>query len=106
MHIPAEERRGEDFLQATDAGEHGGGGLLLVQEREEQAGFHELERLDEGVAGSVIIDGLYLGDEGVWAFCKVGAVVPVGEPQRVASVLPLFIGASLVFPGLSGDFPA
>lgn len=106
MHVPAEDRRCEDPFQATDTREHGGGGLLLVQEREEQAGLHGLGRLDKRPGGSVIIDGVHLGDEGIRAFCKVGTVVPVGAPLQVAPVLPLLIGGGPVFPGLSGNLPA
>lgn len=81
------------------------GRLLLVQEHEEQAGLHELECLDEGASGLAVMDSVHLGDEGVGAFCKVGAVAPVGTPLQVASVLALLIGNSLAFHGSSGDLP-
>lgn len=106
MDVPAEKRGGEELLQAADSGEHGGGGLFLVQERKEQAGLHELECLDKRATGLVIIDGVHLCDEGIGAFRKVGEVVPVGTPLQVAPVLPLLIGDSLAFHGASGDLPA
>ncbi len=106
VHVLAKEGRGEDRFQEADTGEHGGSRFLLVQERNEQAGLHELEGLDKGAAGFVIVYGIHLGNEPFWVFGKVGAVVLVCTSLEIAPVLPLLVSGGLAPSELPGDLPA
>ena len=106
MDMPAEDAGAEDTLQEVHPLLHGQRGLFPVEYAEKDAGVQELEGLDEGACGLIIVDGVHLGDGHARVFIQVAPVILVSAPQEEAVVRPLFKGAALLLAGPAGGLPA
>ena len=99
VNILAEDIRAKRLLQFVDPGDHVLGGLAPVKEPDHDAAVDELEGLDEGAVGPIVVDGVHLDYREVGILVRVCQVVAVCAAFEVLAIFPflqVWIGLGFV----------
>lgn len=104
MGEEVEEIRSQGLIEEIQTPHHISSSLVFLEYGDHKAQTDELESLDEGAIGTIVIYGIHLEDAGIGVGLHISEVVLVFSAFEISSVFSFFVRSCLFFGDLTGGF--